>query len=287
MLETPGAAAVMRDFHGQLHRFAAFANVDKPGVAGYAPELNPELSEASFRFFDRVFTEGEGVRDIFTSTRGFVGPELAPLYGVEPPSNGFEELELGPRRVGYFMQVPFLLLHGSLGAPDPIHRGFALHFDVLCARFEAPPGDVPPIPPPPEPGQTNRERIEAFTAGCGDACHGLSDQLGFAFEVFDGMGRYREEDNGRPIDASGSYPFAEGTREFVDAAELMEILAESPQAHTCYAKKLTGYALQRDVIENDRPLLEDLAEVSRAESMKELALSLVQNPAFRVRQDGP
>ena len=89
-----------------------------------------------------------------------------------------------------------------------------------------------------------------------------------------------------PVDTTGSFSFEDGTRQFADARELMRILADGTQAHTCYAKMLTGYALQRDVVENDRPLLGDLATVSRERSLKEMVISLVRNPAFRLRAEG-
>jgi hypothetical protein len=94
-------------------------------------------------------------------------------------------------------------------------------------------------------------------------------------------------DNGKPIDASGSYPFTEGTKDFADALDLMNILAESDQAHTCFAKKVTGYSLQRDIVELDRPLLDALADVSQLESIKETFIALVKAPAFRIRAEGP
>lgn len=286
MLETSAASVVMRDFHAQLHRFVLFASPDKGGVPDYPPELNAELAEASALFFDRIFANGEGLRDVFTSANGFVGPELAPLYGLDGPSEGFEERDLGPSRLGYFMQVPFLLVYGNDFVPNTIRRGTALHRDVLCAHVDLAHDAVLPVPP--DPSQTNREHITELTAGCGGGCHAdFINPLGFAFEAFDGMGQYREEDNELPIDSSGSYPFAEGTQEYSDARELMEILANSEQAHTCFAKKLTGYGLQRDMVEPDRPLLEELGDVSREGSLKELVLSLVRNSAFRLRQDGP
>jgi hypothetical protein len=111
--------------------------------------------------------------------------------------------------------------------------------------------------------------------------------LGFAFEGFDGMGRARELDNQVPVDTSGRFPFADGTRAFTDAVELMQLIAQSPEAHTCYSAMLTEYALGRDVADNDEPLLEELAEVSREGSLKRLALALILEPAFRVRQQGP
>jgi hypothetical protein len=287
MLEQPEARAVMRDFHGQVHHLARYANVGKPGaVPAYDSSTNPELEEASYRFFDGVFSRGEGLAGIFTSTRAFVGPGLAPLYGIAPAPSELEERELGPNRPGYFLQVPFLMLNGFTRDPDTIHRGLALMFDVLCGDLPAPVDGIPPLPPL-SMDQTNRERITEITAACGD-CHTVYiDPLGFAFEGFDGMGQERTTDNGQPIDATGSYPFSEGTRDFSDAQELMSILARSEQAHTCYAKKLTGYALQRDVLEPDLPMLEALAAVSQAESIKETLVALAKDPAFRLRAEDP
>ena len=247
--------------------------------------MNQELLDVSYAFFDSVFDRNEGLNQLLTSTRAYAGPELAPLYGLRLDGDAIEEVDLGPERHGYFMQVPFLMLHSIGLTPDPIQRGTALAFDVLCANLPPPPPDTIPPPPPIEPDATNRERVAAMTASCGTPCHDVYiDPLGFAFEGFDGMGRARDTDNGLPIDSAGSYPFSEGATEFSDARELTELLAESPEAHLCYSKKVTGYALGRDIATSDRPLLEALAEVSQVGSMKEVILELVRDPAFRVRQ---
>jgi hypothetical protein len=196
-----------------------------------------------------------------------------------------EERELGPSRAGYFAQVPFLLLHAFNEDPDPIRRGSSLHRDVLCSDIGAALPDLPPVPPL-DPGQTNRERITALTQGCGGTCHGVFiNPLGFAFENFDGMGRERELDNGKPVDTAATYPFASGARGFSGAPELMQILAAEEQAHLCYAKKIASYALQRDIVETDRPLLSELAK-SAQESTKAMMLSLVRSPSFRQRPAG-
>jgi hypothetical protein len=183
------------------------------------------------------------------------------------------------------MQVPFLLLDGLDDGPESVARGVALANEVLCL-------DVPGHPAPHSPlpalaaGQTNRDRIEAVTSNCAGCHSDIINPLGFAFEGFDGFGQRRDLDNGVAVDSTGSYTLEGGARPFADALDLMRILADSPRAHTCYAKMLTGHALQRDLVENDRPLLNDLAAVSRARSLKEMVISLVRNPAFRSRPGG-
>lgn len=288
MLPEPAVTGVMRDFHGQLLHFERFPQLSKRETPGYTPDLNAELQESSFLFFDRIFEQGLGVRDILTSTRGFYGPGMAPLYGFEPEANGQVERELGPLRVGYFSQLPFLVLNGRNEAPDSFHRGVSLALDVLCSPLGPPVNEIPPLPEP-QRLQTNRQRGEAATKACGGICHNeIINPLGFAFEHFDGMGQYRDaEASGLPIDSSGSYTFGTGPVAFADNTELMAAMASAPDVHLCYAKKLASFALQRDIVASDLPWLKELATVSQdAGSTKELMLWLIKNDAFRTRGGG-
>jgi hypothetical protein len=209
---------------------------------------------------------------------------MAAVYGIAPPANGIEERDLGPDRAGYFAQLPYLALYAFNEQPDPIHRGLTLNLDFLCADPGKPVANLPPIPPL-MPGQTNREMITMLTGGCGKMCHTYyMNPLGFAFERFDGMGRFRSMDNGKPVDTSAAYPFAEGYKSFKDNAELMQIMATSKQAHACYSKKIASFALQRDIVQSDLPMLDALTSVSMGGgSIKQVMLALVKDPAFRVR----
>lgn len=285
MLEQPAATAMMRDFHGQIYHLERYAALDAGRVSA---GLRSELAEASGRFFDAIFSRGEPLRSIFTSPRYFAGPGLAPMYGLTPTPTEIQEQTSDASRSGYFTQVPFLLLNGaSDGESDPIARGVALSNDVLClplASHTTPPPDVPALVA----GQTNRRRIEALTAGCGD-CHTASiDPLGFALEEFDGLGRTRGNDNGVPVDTAATYAFADGSRTFADASALMALLADSADVQRCYAKHLASYALQRDVAEDDRTMIDALAVATRDRSLKEVIVSLVRDPAFRLRaEEGP
>ncbi|MDC0676744.1 DUF1592 domain-containing protein [Sorangium atrum] len=289
MLEEPTAVKGMRYFHSELLHFDRYATISKLGVPSYNESLNAEYEESAYLFFDKIFTEGLGVKEILTSTKGFVGPGMASLYGLAPSGSRMVEQDLGPDRVGFFSQLPYLTLNALNDESDSIHRGVSINLDMLCAPLGAPAPNIPPVPPL-EPGQTNRQRITRLTSGCGGTCHNqLINPVGFAFEHFDGMGQYRDEENGGlPIDSSGVYAFSEGTKSFGDAGELMHYMAEGEQAHLCYAKKLASFALQRDVVPSDLPLVETLAEVSRGASgsVKEIMLELVKNDAFRTHMGG-
>ena len=164
MLERPAAVDIMRDFHGQLYRLDRYDDFAREGVPA---SVTAELAEASTRFFDDVFARGEGLRAILTSTRAFVGPGLASSYGVDPPPLAIEARVLDASRIGYFMQVPFLLLNALPDGPATIRRGVAVSNDVLCASVA---GHAAPFPSlmALAPGHTNRERVEALTERCGE-----------------------------------------------------------------------------------------------------------------------
>lgn len=288
MLEQPAAAAVMRDFHDQLYRLSA---LEAQNAATVPDALRTEMQAASHRFFDAIFVNREGLREILTSPRTFAGPELAATYGIAPAPVDIQEHTLGTPRIGYFLQAPFLSSHAADGAAGTIGRGVAVARDVLCQSLASHTAPVPVLPAR-APGQTDRQRAEQATAGCAE-CHGdIINQLGFAFEGFDGLGRARTTDNGAPVDTRGSYRFTAGRREFAGAAELMGLLADEPQAHACYAKNLMSYALQRDLIETDRWHISEMAAISatqdrsRDRSIKAMIVALVRSPAFHLRAEG-
>ncbi len=68
----------------------------------------------------------------------------------------------------------------------------------------------------------------------------------------------------------------------------MQAARDAAQAHTCYAKKLASFALQRDIVAQDMPMLTTLTTTSMAASgsVKQLIVELVRNNAFRTRVGG-
>lgn len=288
MLGESGTATVMRDFHNEWLHIDDYTQVTKtPDITAFTSTLPTEFQESSYRFFDNIFTQGLGIKDILQSTSGFYGPGMAKLYGVTAPAAGaYTQSDLGSKRVGFFAQMPYLTLNGLNEEANPILRGVSLVRDVLCATLGPPAANIPPIPAL-MPGQTDRQRIDTLTGGCGSVCHNnMINPLGFAFEHFDGLGQWQDTENGGlTIDASGSYTFADGTtKTWTDETGMMQAIASTSQAHTCFAKKLAGYGLQRNISASDMPLLTSLTSASMGSgtnSEKQLIIQLVRSDSFR------
>jgi hypothetical protein len=125
---------------------------------------------------------------------------------------------------------------------------------------------------------------------CGSTCHGTYiNPIGFAFESFDGLGQYRTEENGLPIDVAAEFEFADGIVEYEGARELSDAIVSSIEAHDCYAKHWLEYALGRDTAGADLDLIQGLGDRSfEGASIKALIVELVKSDAFRSRNaEGP
>ena len=69
------------------------------------------------------------------------------------------------------------------------------------------------------------------------ACHQFTDPIGLGLENFDGIGRWRLEENGASIDPAGDLDGAD----FADAAELSDALTEHTAFASCLSQTLLRY----------------------------------------------
>jgi len=106
-----------------------------------------------------------------------------------------------------------------------------------------------PLPADLHPNLTTRERVSLQTkpAAC-VTCHGVMNPLGFSLENFDAVGRYREKEREKPVDASGSYETRAGdTVRFTGAKELAKFLADSPEVHAAFMTQLFHHLVKQPV----------------------------------------
>ena len=165
-------------------------------------------------------------------------------------------------------------------------RGVWLAEAILCAAPPPPPEGVPPAPDP-QPGETERERLERHREdpSCG-SCHNLIDPLGFGFEHYDALGAWRDLADGEPVDDLGTLP--DGTT-YHGMVELAGLLAAGDDYPICVTSKMMTYALGRVVDDADACAVEDIAatNVTVDTTMSDLLWAIVTSDAFLSEEIAP
>lgn len=294
MLADPKAAEVVSLFHRVLFAADRFHAID-PDREKYTT-ISENFGEYAFLeqgavIRDKLFDRDLGLRALLTEPTTFVNAELARIYGLEGEftDETFEAVNLDDtQRAGLLTQTGFLALNASSRDGDPIHRGVYILDRLTCTPLTAPDA-IPPLPAAVG-QQTMRERVKAHTEQPGTACatcHATSiNPLGFPFEHFDGIGGYRTEDNGQPVDSTSTVTLDGVETPVTDALTLSNTLAESEQVHRCYAEHWLEYAYARDEDHTfDEPLLDRVAQLSRGgdASTKEAILALLLTDSFLTR----
>jgi hypothetical protein len=111
------------------------------------------------------------------------------------------------------------------------------------------------------------------------------DPIGFALENYDGVGKWRDEDAGIRIDASGRLP--DGA-EFSGPAGLSQMMVTKYREDfvRTVTEKLMTYALGRGVEYYDNPTVRTIARQAATDNyrMSSLILSIVKSTPFTMRQ---
>jgi hypothetical protein len=285
MLDDERARGTVADFHEQWLGMSQFAGLSRQVPGAEADNaLNSSWAASLAQFVQNVFwDEGGDVRALLGSKSVFVDEPLAALYGV--PAGVFQD----DNRAGILTQPGMMSLLAHAEQSAPVQRGKFVREQLLCQLLPPPPPDVDTTPPDPDPSATTRERFRQHSADTRCAsCHRLLDGVGFGLEAFDHLGRFRSEENGLPIDATGNVvsagdPTLEG--EFDGALELTSRLAASPQVEACLATQWFRYTMGRAEQEADACSLERVKATfaSSGGSFRELMVSLATSDAFRFR----
>jgi hypothetical protein len=290
MLADPRAQAMIDDFH--MHWLALddlVTGLDKdpekyPDFAAVEPLLREELK----RFTNHVFAQGDGkLETLLTANFTFANPALAKLYGAKTTGTDWQQVTLdGTQRAGFLSQSAFLATHGH-ETSAPIFRGIAIREQMFCVDLPPPPPGADALLPPAMPSQTTRQRLQLHRASpeCA-SCHSLMDVLGYGFESFDDIGRYRTTENGVPIDDSGEFVGTDVDGAFKGPIELAQRMAQSKQVQQCVSKQWFRYALGRMETELDSCALDAVYEKFQKGQfrMPDLLLALVESDAFRIRR---
>ncbi len=265
MLADGRARAKLRDFlltwlrADQPHDLAR----DPKKFPGFDAAVVSDLRTSLELFLDDVaWSSSSDFRQFLLSDQVFLNGRLAKFYGADLPAQAdFQKVKLDAGRRAGVLTHPYLMASLAQGSESsPIHRGVFLARGMLGVALRPPPEAVAPLAPDLHPGLTTRQRVTLQTrpASCA-VCHGIINPLGFTLEHYDAVGRYRDSDNGKPVDAGGSYRPRDGKAvKLAGARELATFLADSSEAHAAFIEQLFHHLVQQPVRAYGPNALEEL-----------------------------
>ncbi|HWA97043.1 MAG TPA: DUF1592 domain-containing protein [Pirellulales bacterium] len=254
MMNDPRAQAKLRAFLDQWLNVDRFVDLAKDArrYPDFDRETVDDLRTALDLFVNDILSSSTAdFRELLLARWLYLNGRLGSLYGARlPPDAPFQKVTFDdPQRAGVLTH-PYLMAGLAYTATSsPIHRGVFVARSVLGRALRPPPEAVAPLPVDLHQDLTTRQRVALQTnAQACQACHRMINPLGFAFEHFDAVGRYREIELGKPIDAGGVYQTKRGDKvTFRNVRELAEYLATSDETHEAFVEQLFHYLVKQPI----------------------------------------
>jgi hypothetical protein len=291
MIADPKSRAFTTSFLGQWLDFAGLGSEHVPDAKkfrAFTPALADAMKLEPVLVFENLLRTGGSLTQLLDGRETFANAELAALYEIE----GITSDELQPvkftddRRGGLLGMAAVLTASATPNRTSPVIRGKWVLENLLGRKLAEPPADAGQLDDKAgDRGKTLREELAAHRRNESCAgCHDKIDPIGFGLENFDAIGRFRAEEAGKPVDASGVLP---GGQSFNGPAELRTLLKTRHQDEFIanLTRRLTAFALGRALKPQDeglvRLLLADLKKSGhRADALIE---SIVLSEAFRTQ----
>ena len=266
MLKDAKARALVDNFAGQWLQLRNLKSIAPD--TGTFPAWNDGLRAAMQRetelFFAAIVQEDRSILEFLDADYTFVNETLARLYGLSGvKGEEFQRVSLKRTpRGGILTHASILTLTSNPTRTSPVKRGKYVLENILGTPPPPPPPEVPELKEDKEARQSAslRQRMEQHRENvlCA-SCHARMDPIGFGFENFDGIGAWRTQDEGFPIDPAGKLVSGES---FKGAGELTAVLVKKKRDEFvhCLSEKMLTYALGRGLEYYDKCALDKMAQ---------------------------
>jgi len=260
-------------------------------------DLRGDITLQPIYFFREMLIRDMPILDLIDSKFTIGTSHLAKHFGLKLPLNAnstsqpqWVELPAGSHRGGLLGMPAVLAVSSHTYRTSPVLRGAFILDSILGTPPPPPPADVPPLEENKEggPAKTVRERLAQHRASPNCAgCHSRIDPLGFALENYDVMGKWRDEESGKPVDSSGE--MNDGTKINGPDALKAAILERRDVFARNLTNKLLGYALGRGLTLQDSCTVDAILSKLRENGYKSRTLieEIVLSTPFREQQGKP
>ncbi|MDB6053936.1 MAG: Protein of unknown function (DUF1587)/Protein of unknown function (DUF1592)/Protein of unknown [Verrucomicrobiales bacterium] len=257
------------------------------------PDFDDNLRQA-FReetelFFGNVLHEDHSVLELLKADYTFLNERLAKHYGI-PNVYGSRfrkvKLEENSHRGGLLRQGSILTVTSYATRTSPVVRGHWILGNLVGSPPPPPPANVPALKEKTvSDSLPMRERLSEHRANPACAsCHNLMDPIGFSLENFDAIGRWRNVEDGRPLDVSGGLP--DGSK-FMGVGGLETGLLARPEIFVnTLSEKLLTYALGRGIEPSDAPAVRKIVRDAEARNFRfsSVIIGIVNSAPFSMRK---
>jgi len=291
MLADPRSETLIGNFAEQwLHlRNLKTSNPDLQAFPDFDDNLRQAMKEETTLLFDSIMRENRSVMDLLNADYTFVNERLARHYGM-PNIYGsrFRRVPVPTEaRRGLFGQGSVLTVSSYPNRTSPVERGKWVLTNLLGVPPQPPPPNIPPLEEGGQDGKVLplRERMEKHRKDpvCA-GCHRLMDPIGFALENYDGTGRWRTTEEGRPIDASGTLFNGAAIDGVVG---LRREIAKRPEVFVgVLTEKMMTYAVGRGMEYYDMPAVRKVVQDARASNYRfsDVVLGVVRSVPFQMKE---
>lgn len=290
MLADPRSSSLVANFASQ---WLYLRNLDSatPNLRLF-PDFDDNLRQA-FRtetelFVQSILREDRSIMDLIDADYTFLNERLARHYRI-PHILGSRfrriQLEPGSHRGGLLRQGSILTITSYATRTSPVIRGNWILENIVGTPPPPPPPDIPSLDGVISEELPMRERLAQHRADPACAtCHSLMDPIGFALENFDAVGRWRETEEGTPIDVTGGLP--DGST-FLGIDGLEQGLLQRPDIFAAtLSEKLLTFALGRGVGHYDAPAVRQIVRESAARNYRfsDIILGITRSVPFQMRK---
>jgi hypothetical protein len=296
MVADPRTRSKLREFFLQWLKVEEVPDVakDPEQFPGFDGAIISDLRTSLDLFLeDVVWGENSDFRQLLLAEDVFLNGRLAKFYGGDlPPDAPFQKVALDPQARAGIVSHPYLMAtFAYTSTTSPIHRGVFLSRSVLGRSLRPPPEAAAPLPPDLHPDLSTRQRITLQTspASC-TTCHAMINPLGFPLEHFDAVGRYRSEERGKSIEATGTYQTRTGeTVAFDGARELATFLARSEETHDAFVEQLFHHLIKQPIRAFGPESVTNLrhAFAGHGYNIRKLIAEIVASSALTARAEEP
>ena len=249
-------------------------------------KIEPMLAKQVTTYFEEILRSNGKIEEFIDSDYTYMNHTLAKWIYKREDIRGarLRKVKLeDPRRGGIFTQPGLMTATANGVDTSPVVRGVWVLENILGTPPAPPPPDVEPLPVDTREATSIRERLDLHrkNEAC-FSCHAKIDPMGFAFENFDVVGRWRDKYKRakEPIDTSAT--MANG-REVAGIVEFKEMLKERKTlVVSCLTKKMLTYATGRHLEPVDRGEVDRIvADLGKKDNrLRDLIHMVVQSDVF-------